>query len=136
MIKKIDLALSFRNKAEEIADSNNYTIVLEGREFEPSLTQTYITEHVLFGDDNKIGMEDSSNDFQIGIYQLTVNVPRNKSNLFALDIVDTFKLGFARGTELTENGQMARVMESSVSALDYNPTHLMYAISIKYSVIH
>ncbi|HHZ69081.1 MAG TPA: hypothetical protein EYN54_02100 [Methylococcaceae bacterium] len=136
MIKKADLASALRNNAQAIANANSYNLIVDGREYKPSSTEEYTTEHTLFGDDNKIGMEDGSNDFQIGIYQLTVNVPRNKSNLRALDIVDTFTLGFVRGTELTVNGQMVRMMESSVTALNYNQTHLMYAISIKYSVIH
>ena len=136
MIKKADLALSLRKKAIEISTANNYKLIYEGREFKPITGKSHIADTVMDGDDNKIGMEDGSNDFQIGIYQLMVFYPREKSNLGALDITDTYQLGFIRGTELTENGQMARIMESSVTELKYNPTHLMYAISIKYSVIH
>lgn len=136
MIKKTDLILALRGKAIEVTTANNYTLVFSGKTFTPEADQTYIKEDILPGDDNKIGYEDSSNDFQIGIYQLMVNTPRNKSNLDATDIIDVLSLAFSRGTELTVNGQMVRTMESTLTPLDYNPTHLMYALRIKYSVIH
>ena len=136
MISKRDLALALRTKAIEVTTANSYQLVFDGREFTPTTDEPYTKEHPMFGDDNKIGLEDSSSDFQIGIYQLTVFSPREISNLTALTIVDTLVFAFARGTELTENGQMARIMESSVKELNYHPTHIMYAISIKYSVIN
>ena len=85
MIKKADLALSLRKKAIEISTANNYKLIYEGREFKPITGKSHIAETVMYGDDNKIGMEDGSNDFQIGIYQLMVFYPREKSNLGALD---------------------------------------------------
>lgn len=136
MIKKSDLALALRTKAIEVTTANSITLVFSGREFTPEVDQSYVKEDPLFGDDNKIGYEDTSSDFQIGIYQLMVFSPREKSNLAGLDIVDVLAIGFARGTELTENGQMVRTMETTVTPLDYNNTHLMYAVRIKYSVIH
>lgn len=138
MINSKDLALSLRNKAMKIASDHKYTLSIEGKTFEIPADEPYTKESVFFGDNNKIGREDSSNEFQLGFYQLTVFSPRHKSNLAALDIVDTFRLGFKRGTELIENGQMTRTMESTLVTLDYpkNLTHIMYIVKINYSVIH
>ena len=136
MISKKDLALALRNKAKEIADANSYTLVTAGQEFTPDVNQLYITEAPLYGNDNLVGLEDNSNDSQFGLYQLTVLSPRTLTKWAALDIVDILQIGFARGVEMTVNNQTVRAMNTSITELDYNPTHLMYAVRVAYSVIN
>ena len=95
MIKKADLALPLRKKAIEISTANDYKFVFEGKKFKPVTGSVHITENVLFGEDNKIGMEDR-NWFLLWIRKnwesKQYRIERDKGFPFPLDSTSAIKL--------------------------------------------
>ena len=138
MISKFDLAKALYEQAKLIAGSNSYLLIPNGEAFEPDPNATYIQEFPLYGDDTPRGIEDDSPDMQIGIYQLSINTPKSNegSNWQALAIAKVLQLGFGRGTELIFNQQMVRMRSSSLTQLDDDDTHKIYALSITFTVIN
>lgn len=134
-ISKFDLAKALRDKAKLVADANSYTLIGEGVSFSTDPNATFIQEFVLYGDDNPVGVSDTSSDIQIGIYQLNINVPKNQSKWVALEIIGVLDTAFPKGLELTFNSQMLRIKSSSLSPQLENDTHLIDILSITFSII-
>lgn len=134
-INKFDIAKALRDKAKTVSDANSYTLIGEDESFSPDPNDTYIKESALFGDDNSVGIADSSSDIQIGIYQIDVNVPKTQSKWAALVIIGVFETAFFKGLQLTFNSQVVKIKTSSISGEMENYTHIFYALSITFSVI-
>jgi len=138
MISKNDLAKALLNQARVISTANSYLLIPNGATYEPDPNTTYIQEFMIYGDDNSIGMADCSSDIQLGIYQININTPKSLEGAkwLGLKIADIFQAGFARGTQLTYNGQMVRTKNSSIQPMDGDDTHEIHILSVSYSVIN
>ena len=138
MINKHDLAKALLNQARLIAVNNSYTLIPNGKAYQPDPNTAYIQEFVLYGGDNAIGMSDNSCDIQLGIYQITINTPKAQegSKWTGLKIGDVYQAGFARGTELIYNDQKVRIKNGTLLPMDSDDTHDVHVLSIKYSIIN
>ena len=135
-ISKFDLAKALRNQAKIVADANSITLVGNGEGFSPDVNLSHIEEIALFGDDNTLGHEDTSSDMQVGVYQLSVHTPKIQTKWEALRIIDILQASFVKGLELTFNGQLLRLRNGSISTMDQNETHLIFHLSIVFTVIN
>lgn len=136
MISKFNLAKALRNEAKIVADANSITLVGNGEGFSPDVNQTFIEEIVLFGDDNSVGLGDESSDVQFGIYQLSVHSPINQTKWAGLQIIDILSAHFVRGLKPIFGGQKAVVTTASVSPMMKSETHLIFHLSVTFSVIN
>ena len=138
MISQSDLAKALYDQAKSICDLNGYTLIPNGKPYSPTPNDAYIEEFVIYGDEEARGIEDSSSDLQLSIYQLSIHTPKGQAGKMwlARSMADTLRAGFARGTELTHNNQMARTKSSSLIELGGSETHDMHAVSINVSVIN
>lgn len=136
MIKKFDLAKALRNQADIVATANSYVLVANGEGFEPDINNSHIEEIVLFGDDNSVGLSDLSSNIQFGIYQLSVHSPKHKTKWAGLKIIDVLQASFVKGLELTFDGQMVRIKTTSLAPMMQNDTHLIFHLSITFSIIN
>lgn len=144
MISNFKIAKALRDRAKVVADANSYPLVTNGQNYQNDADGLYIEESVLFGDDNSIGISDNSSNIQIGIYQLSVNIPKNKTKWTGLEVIDVLKASFTKGLELTHDGQTLRIKNLLVSPISRtaapasmfdSETHYVYNLSIEYSVI-
>lgn len=137
MINKFSLAKALYDNAKFIADNNGYNLVAEMESYTSDPNEAYLTEAVLYGPDNTIGLADCSNDIQLGIYQINIYTP--KANQGAkwqgLQIGGVIQAGFSKGTQLTHNDQMVRIKNTSLIPLGEDDTHLITILSINYSII-
>jgi hypothetical protein len=110
------------------------------RETSPLLAdEVAIFDDLLLNDDRSIGLADNSSDMQMGIYQVSIYIPRtfqSNSEWSGLAISDRIQAGFAKGKELCEDGQLTRIKNSKTNELDPVETHFIWAVSIKFSVIN
>jgi hypothetical protein len=136
MVNNFDVAKALKDQANIIATANDYILISTDESNPSDVNGSYIEEFTLFGDDNSIGISDASSDIQIGIYQLSVYVPKTSSKWAALAIIGVLQFGFPKGLEMIYNAQTVRAKNSSISPLMQNDTHLIYHLSIAYSVIN
>lgn len=136
MISKFNLAKALRNEAKIVADANSITLVGNGEGFSPDVNQTFVEEIVLFGDDSSVGLGDESSDLQFGIYQLSVHSPINQTKWAGLQIIDILSAHFVRGLKPIFGGQQAVVTIASVAPMMKSETHLVFHLSITFSVIN
>lgn len=136
MIGKFNLAKAFRNEADIVADANSYTLVGNGQGFTPDVNESHIEEIVLFGDDESVGLGNNSSNVQFGIYQLSVHSPIHDKKWTGLQIIDVLSAHFKRGLEPAFGGQKAVVTIASVAPMMKNDTHLIFHLSITFSVIN
>ena len=138
MINSFNIAKALLDNTQSISDANSYLLIPDGESFTPNPNDTYIEEFALYGPDVPIGLEDSSSDIQIGIYQLNINTPKAEvgSRWAGLAIEGVLRAGFARGTELTFGGQMVRIRDSSITQMEPSDTHETHILNITYSVIN
>jgi hypothetical protein len=136
MINEFNLAKALRDKAQEIATANSYTLVANGEGFAPEVGETYIEEIVLYGNNDTIGMPNDSSDIQIGIYQININTPINESKWAGLAIVNVINPEFPKGLKLTFGGQLVVIKTTTLEPMQKNDTHLIHILSISFSVIN
>ena len=138
MISKFDLAKALYDNAKTISDANGFTLIADGEKYETDPKVGYVREFTLFGDDEPIGISDDSSDIQRGIYQLTIYTPKVQEGgkWKGLKDAETYQAGFARGLQLTYNGQTVRIRNSSVAPTRSDDTHFMTVLSVRYSVIN
>lgn len=136
MINKFNLAKALRNEAKIVTDANSFKLVANGEGFTPDVNQTFIEEIVLFGDDNSVGLGDASSDVQFGIYQLSVHSPINKTKWDGLQIIDILSAHFVRGLKPSFGGQKAVITTASVAPMMKDDTHLIFHLSVTFSVIN
>lgn len=138
MISKFNLVKALRDQALAVATANGWDLVSNPQpvNYRPDPNTIFIEEKALFGDDTPLGLADTSKDFQVGIYQLNVNVPRTFSQFSLLEKVDIFSIAFAKGVELTHAGQMVRMKEQEVKTLFVRETHATGILSVIYTVIN
>lgn len=135
-ISKFNLAKALRNEAKIVSDANSFTLVANGEGFTPDVNETFIEEIVLFGDDNSVGLGDVSSDVQFGIYQLSVNSPIGQTKWAGLQIIDILSAHFVRGLKPSFGGQQAVVTIASVAPMMKSDTHLIFHLSVTFSVIN
>jgi len=136
MISKFDLAKALRDQAKITADANSIKLVTNGEGFSPGVNQTIIEEAVIFGDDNSIGLAGATSDMQIGIFQLSLHVPKNETKWDGLKIIDILQAAFPRELKLTFNSQLVVIMDSSTGPMFQNDTHFIFILSVSFSVIN
>lgn len=149
MINKHDLAKALADNARQISTANGYELVANNTSFTPDPNTLYVTQKTLFGDDNNRGTEDNSFDLQFGIYQINIYTPKASENAEweGMKIGGVYQAGFARGTELTYNNQMVRMMNSSLREMTSltsasltpagnSATHKTHILSAKFSIIN
>ena len=136
MINKFDIAKALKDQASIIATANSYILISTSEPNPGDVNGAYIAEFTLFGDDNPLGIADTSSDMQLGIYQLSVHEPKTSSKWAALAKIGILQTGFARGLQMTYNSQMVRTKNSTISQLQQNNTHFIYHLSIGFSVIN
>jgi hypothetical protein len=138
MINKYDVARALATRSKEVATDNSYNLVAEGKQYTPDVNASYIEEHVIYGKDAPMSLDNESKFYMVGIYQIDVNTPRSSISCKydGLLIAGVFQTAFSRGTVLTSNGQSLRVKSSSIKPLEYNETHLLHALSITFDVIN
>lgn len=135
-ISKFNLAKALRNEAKIVTDANNLTLVGNGEGFSPDVNEPHVEEIVMFGDDNSVGLGDVSSDVQFGIYQLSVHSPISQTKWAGLQIIDILSAHFVRGLKPSFNGQQAVVTTASVAPMMKNSTHLIFHLSVTFSVIN
>ncbi len=138
MISRFSLSKALLDKAQEVADNNGYLLVPNGAEYETDPNELYIQEYVIYGPDNTIGAANDSNAIQLGVYQININTPKawEGSKWKGLEVVDVFVAAFSRGTQLTINSQMLKILNIDSQLMDGDDTHDMHILSINYSVIN
>jgi hypothetical protein len=138
MINKFSLAKSLYDQAKLISNSNSLNLVADGEEYTTTPNEEYIEDHVLFGKDDSVGISDASSDIQLGVYQLTINTPKAEEGAKwrGLQIANIYQEGFPKGLELTHDNQAARIRNTSIVPLGQNDTHLVFVLSVQYSVIN
>ena len=139
MISKFDLAQSLLDKAVSVSSDNNYTLIPFGEKYEPSASETYVTEYVIYGDDNSLGYSVESSDIQFGIYQLTIYTPKTEKGYQwkGLAMVDVYSREFSQGLHLaSKQGQQIEIIKASTSAPNLSKTHMAHVLSIRFNVIN
>lgn len=138
MINKFNLVKALRDHAKNVATANNWELVSNPQpaNYNPDPNTIFIEEHTLFGPDTPIGIADISNDIQIGVYQININVPRTFSQFSLLQKADIYSEAFKKGTELTHDGQMVRMRDQELKMLFVNETHATAILSIIFTVIN
>jgi hypothetical protein len=138
MINKFNIAKALFDKAEQVSTDNSYLLIPEGVKHESNPNETYVEEKAIYGNDNSIGIEDSSSDIQFGIYQINVNTPQaEKGGKWAgLQIAGVYQAAFNKGLTLSFGGQSLRIKNASVIPMAQSKTHYIHILSIVYSVIN
>lgn len=136
MISKFSIAKALHDKLKSVSDGNGYTLVGNGVGYDPSPSDSFIQEFVIYGDDLSVGLSDSSSDIQFGVFQINVNTPKTQTNWSGLAVVDVISGEFAKGLELTHNSQMVRIKNASAEPMFQNETHLVHVISVTFSAIN
>jgi hypothetical protein len=136
MINKFNISKALRDNAKTIADANSVKLVSNGELYDPDINLGYVEEIALYGKDTSIGLADESSDIQFGIYQININTPKTKTKWSGLKLADIFNAGFSKGLELTYNGQMVRIKNTTFEPMMQNDTHLIHILSINFSVIN
>jgi hypothetical protein len=136
MINKFSVAKAFRDRSDATAAASGIRLVGAGEGYKSDPEEEFIEEMVLFGDDNPVGISDTSSDIMVGVYQINANVPIAERKWAALILVDTWAAAFPKGLKLTHNLQMVRVRKSYISPMITGKTHLTYILSIEFTVIN
>jgi hypothetical protein len=138
MIDKFNLAKALLDNSEVISVANSYLLIPDGEAYASNPNETFIQEKTLYGPDNSVGLSDDSSDFQIGLYQVTINTPKAQEGgkWSGLQIAGVFQAGFNKGLELTFGGQMLRIKNATIEGMDENDTHFIHILSITFSVIN
>lgn len=138
MINNFNIAKALFDKAEQVSTSNSYLLIAQGEKHEPNPNETYIEEMPIYGDDDSVGLADTSSDIQLGIYQINVNTPKAEKGgkWSGLNIAGVYKAAFSKGLTLSFGGQSLRIKNTTVKPMDMDNTHFTHVLSIVYSVIN
>ena len=138
MINKLSIAKALGDKLRQVCIDNDFTLIPEGATVETSVTGSYVSDFVLYGDDNAIGIADISSDIMLGIYQINLLTPltQNGGKWVSLSMAQIIQSAFNRGLTLTNNDQALRIKSTSLRQLSKTETHYVHILSVSFSVIY
>ncbi len=135
MISKFSIAKALRDQASITATAQGLTLVSFGEQFTPGINESFLEEAVIFGNDDSLGLSDSSSDYQIGVYQIKVYTPKTGTKWQGLGLVDAIQTAFLKGLELTHNGQAIRIKNAYTGPMLLYDTHFIHTFSAEYSAL-
>lgn len=134
MISDFNIAKSCKQKLDDYADANSYYVVAEGKTYEPSTDEVYLKEFAIFNDVDQ-GLANSASQEQRPIYQVNICIPAEYSKFSALAIKDAIRAHFERGADITLDAtQQVIIQNTSLTTLEADSTHNIYAMSINLTV--
>ena len=133
MISDYKVAKAFRDKLGAIT---TLPIQTQGASYTPSPDVDYIREKVVAGG-TSILVGGNSTDTQRGFYQLDVCTVINKGKWFNLSIIDELKASFTKGLTagVEFDGQLVSIQNVDTSPMRKDDTHIMYSLTIYYTVV-
>ena len=105
-----------------------------GAEKNPEPSEEHITEYVMNGDPEPIGIAHEDSEITRGIYQVDVNVPKNTGRFHAISIADSVASEFPRGLKLEHSGQQVEI-GTNKSLVRSTELSFVVSISIRFHVI-
>ena len=109
-------------------------IAWEGKNYTPS-NSIYLQSFLLPAETISVGVEAGGSDVLAGLYQVTVNVPKNSDKNVWLTETAKVKARFARGTILNVGGTRIVISKTWSSTANISETYYGVPISIRYRAI-
>ncbi len=94
--------------------------------------QIYYSVNVLPAEDITVGMESGGSNVLAGIYQITVNVPKNSGKAVYMTEIEKIRTRFARSQVMTYDGTTVALHKVFSSAEITDENYLRFPISIIY----
>jgi hypothetical protein len=136
MIDDFKTAKELLDKTQAFADSEGINLAIHGAQFKPDPGVEYLKESLLQNNTDTVGLDSSSIDMQLPIYQVEVYTPKGFGKFQNYDICNSIKSEFPRNSFIVNDSEQS-VMINNVSAspLIANETHNITVISIELTVI-
>lgn len=128
-LRKISKALSLR-----LFDLG-YATAYENAPFNPQANEIYLRESILPARTVEVGIESGSTDNFSGIYQVSVNAPRDGHKTDAQTAVEAVEAHFVRGTVVAAEGVEVRVYRTYASAAIEQGDRYVVPVSIEYRAL-
>ena len=109
-------------------------IAWEGKQFDPTIA-VYLHAFLVPAETIAVGMEQGGSDILAGIYQITVNVPKNSDKSVWLAETKKVKDRFVRGTILDVGGTRIVLSKTWSSPAITGDTSYSVPISVRYRAI-
>ena len=106
----------------------------EGKEFEPTNT-IFLQSLLLPAETISVGIGSGGSDVLAGLYQITVNVPKNSDKNVWLTETAKVKSRFARGTILNVGGTRIVISKTWSASANISETYYSVPISVRYRAI-
>lgn len=111
-------------------------IATQGASFAPTPTETYLKEHVMFGD-TAINVGGVGSDNMRGIYQIDVCTPISQGKWANLKTCDTLAELFGKGLSagIAHSGQPVSIQQIDISSMRKDDTHIIHSLSVVFRVV-
>lgn len=130
MIENIQSAMDTILKAW--ADAEPITVAWENIGKRTDITEPHVASFMLPAETVGAGLADSDCSDMSGIYQVNVYVEAGKGTAASRPLVDGLLNAFARGTEMTIDGQKTRIEQSWRSGAVDNEAWYVIPVSVRY----
>ena len=131
-MSETNLRAAFDSHLATMADSP--PVAWEGKDFTPT-NAAYLESFLLPAETIAVGVEQGGSDVLAGLYQVTVNVPKNSDKNTWLTETAKVKARFARGTILNVGGTRVIMSKTWSNAAQISDTYYRVPISIRYRAI-
>ena len=136
MIDDFITAKALLDKAQLFADAQGFRLCIQGAQFKPLPTETYLKETFLSNDTDPLGMAIGASERQESIYQLDIYTPKDNGKFQSLLISNDIKAEFPRGSFVTHTPtQTVQISNVSSVILPANNTHNMTSVSVDLIVL-
>ena len=131
-MSETNLRAAFDNHLNTMVDAP--AIAWEGKDFAPS-NSVYLAPFLLPAETIGLGMESGGADVLAGLYQITVNVPKNSDKNTWINETAKIKTRFVRGTILNVGGTRVIISKTWSNTAIISDIYYSVPISIRYRAI-
>lgn len=104
--------------------------------YDPSISETYITDKFMTNDDNSVGMAASSSDYTKPIHQINIYMPLNSYRLSIQQQAEEIKALFPKYDFILDDGQQKTQIDTvSTSQILTLKSHFWIAVSVNLTTI-